>query len=451
MRLVPRREYIILLAGDILVFVVALWLTLFFRHFTFPVPEVFLQHLLPFSLLFVVWVAIFFLAGLYGKHTRLFRSRLPAAIFYTQVINVIIAALFFFFVPIFGIAPKTILVLYLLISFVLIFWWRVGLVPTSRAVRRLEGILIASGADAQALAEEIASDARYPFSFSYVVDTKNSPSHEVIRQACGMVGEEKVNFLVADFSDKAVAAALPIVYDAAFNKPRFAFVDAADLYQEVFDRVPLSLITYQWVLESIGSSRAYDFLKRIIDIFFAFIVGIISLIAYPFVALAIKLDDGGPIFITQERIGRFQRKIRIIKFRSMSGNDEGNYGKKGHSALAVTRVGKWLRLLRIDELPQIWNVLSGDLSLVGPRPELPKLASQYSARIPYYNARHLVSPGLSGWAQVKHDQHPHHGADMVETKTKLSYDLYYLKHRSLLLDIYIILQTVKIIFTARGS
>ena len=117
----------------------------------------------------------------------------------------------------------------------------------------------------------------------------------------------------------------------------------------------------------------------------------------------------------------------------------------------MTRVGKWLRVLRIDELPQLLNVLRGDLSLVGPRPELPPLAAQYSARIPYYNARHLIAPGLMGWAQLRHDRHPHHGADVAETKEKLSYDLYYLKKRSLLLDLFIILQTVRLILTAKGT
>jgi lipopolysaccharide/colanic/teichoic acid biosynthesis glycosyltransferase len=228
-------------------------------------------------------------------------------------------------------------------------------------------------------------------------------------------------------------------------------MDVVDLYQEVFDRVPLSLTRYAWVLDQIGASRTYDALKRAIDILGALLLGTFSLIAYPFVMIAIKLDDGGPAFIVQERVGRFQRPIRVPKFRTMTGNDSGEYGDNGRSKLVVTRVGKWLRLLRVDELPQLWSVLRGDLSLVGPRPELPALAAQYSARIPYYNARYLVAPGLTGWAQVKHDRHPHHGAAMEETKEKLSYDLFYLQHRSFLLDLLILFQTVRIIVTARGS
>ena len=266
-----------------------------------------------------------------------------------------------------------------------------------------------------------------------------------------MAEEDDVTFLVVDLSDKAVAAALPIIYDAAFHKHRFSLLDATALYQEVFERAPLSLINYEWVLANVNASRVYDIVKRVIDIVCATLGALVSLLFYPFIMLAIKFDDGGSIFIVQERVGRFQKPIRIFKFRSMSGNDEGNYGSTGKSKLTVTRVGYWLRLLRLDEFPQLWNVVRGDLSLVGPRPELPALAAQYNARIPYYNARYLVAPGLTGWAQVRHDRDPHHGTDIAETKTKLSYDLYYLAHRSLLLDIFIMLQTIRIFVTARGS
>jgi lipopolysaccharide/colanic/teichoic acid biosynthesis glycosyltransferase len=215
--------------------------------------------------------------------------------------------------------------------------------------------------------------------------------------------------------------------------------------------VPLTLINYEWILSNLSASRFYDALKRPIDVIASAIIGTVSLVFYPLVMLAIKLEDGGDIFIKQERVGRFQKPIHIYKFRSMTGNDQGNYGAEGRSELRVTRVGRWLRVLRLDELPQLWNVFRGDLSIVGPRPELPALAQRYSECITYYNARYLVSPGLTGWAQMKHDRHPHHGADVEETRAKLSYDLYYLKNRSLLLDIFIMLQTLRILVTAKGT
>lgn len=451
MTLVPKREYLVLLAGDVAVFLVALYITLVVRYLALPPYALLRLFIVPFLLLFAAWVVIFFLAGLYGRHTRLFRTRLLATIVYTQILNVIVAALFFFIVPAFGIAPKTILFLYLLISSAFIILWRVSLFPRVSLGRKMKGILIASGPDAHALAEEIRHDGRYPFVLDSTLDTARATPVEVIREALRAMEDETMAFLIVDFSDSAIAASFPIMYDAAFRKHRFALVDAVELYQEMFECVPLSLLRYEWILENVSSSRVYDGLKRIIDVLAAFILGLVSLVFYPFVALAIKLDDDGALFIIQTRVGRFQQPIRIIKFRTMSGNDEGNYGRRGVSDLKVTRAGYWLRLLRIDELPQLWNVLRGDLSLIGPRPELPALANLYSARIPYYSARYLVAPGLSGWAQLKHDRDPHHGADIEETRTKLSYDLYYLKHRSLLLDLYILLQTFRILFTARGT
>src|SRR3989344_5205365 len=333
MSLVPKREYVVLLLGDVAVFIASLWVTLALRYLSVPSPKLFKLHLVPFGFLFAAWAGIFFLAGLYGRHTRLFRSRLAATIFYTQIVNMALAALFFFFIPAFGLAPKTILLLYLVVSFPLIFLWRVMLYPHVRSRKRLRGVLLASGPDAHALAQEIAGDARYPFAFEYVVDTAHAPSHEVIQQACRVAEEDDVTFLVVDFSDKAVAAALPIIYNAAFHKRRFSLLDAAELYQEVFDREPLSLINYEWVLANVSASRIYDVLKRVIDILCAVLGALLSLVFYPFVILAIKLDDGGNVFIVQERVGRFQKPIRIIKFRSMSGNDEGNYGTSGKSSL----------------------------------------------------------------------------------------------------------------------
>ena len=450
MNLVPKREYLVLLAGDTAVFFASLWLTLYARHFSAPSGELLRLFLPPFLFLFAVWIIFFFLAGLYSRHTRFFRSRLFATILYTQIINIALAALLFFLVPAFGIAPKTILFLYLLISSALIVLWRAYVYPRLPAGAKLKGILVASGPDAEALVEEIKNDDRYSFTLE-AVDTSRASKAEVIRESLRALESEEVAFLVVDFSDKAIEAAFPIMYDAAFQKNRFALVDAVELYQEMFECVPLSLLQYEWILENVSSSRVYDSLKRLIDVLFGLIVGLISLAFYPFVALAIKLDDGGALFIQQVRVGRFQQPIKVWKFRTMSGNDQGNYGQSGVSKLTITRVGKWLRMLRIDELPQVWAVLRGDLSLVGPRPELPALAAQYSARIPYYSARYLVAPGLTGWAQIKHDRDPHHASDFEETRAKLSYDLYYMRHRSLLLDIYILLQTFRIVFTARGS
>lgn len=449
MTLVPKREYLILLVGDLAVFAASLWLALALRYLEAPSDETIRLHVLPFAILFATWVGVFFLAGLYSRHARLLRARLFSTLFYAHLANILIAALFFFFIPFFGIAPKTILLLYLIVSSILILVWRSSVYPRIRSKRAFKGLLIASGPDAEVLAEEVQKDARYPFSFTHVIDPAHSQPHEVIQQACRVLADDDLAFMVVDMSDSSITSTLPIVYDAAFTKKRFALVQVSDLYEEVFDRVPLSFVRYEWVLSNLAASSLYDVVKRVLDIALASVIGLLSLVFYPFVALAIKIEDGGPIFITQRRVGRFQQPIDVVKFRSMTGLDSDEEAMQ--STKKVTKVGAVIRRLRIDELPQLWNVLKGDLSLVGPRPELPSLAAHYSARIPYYNARYLITPGLTGWAQVLHDRHPHHGTDVAETKEKLSYDLYYLKHRSFLLDFYTLFQTVRIVLTARGA
>ena len=139
-----------------------------------------------------------------------------------------------------------------------------------------------------------------------------------------------------------------------------------------------------------------------------------------------------------DRIGKGGKKIKIVKFRSMTEGDGWVDNDK-----KVTRVGNFLRKTSIDELPQLWGVLKGDQSLIGPRPELPELVEKYSKEISYYNIRHLHKPGLSGWAQISQENAPHHTTDIESTKEKLSYDLFYIKHHSFVLDLKIALKTIR--------
>jgi lipopolysaccharide/colanic/teichoic acid biosynthesis glycosyltransferase len=164
------------------------------------------------------------------------------------------------------------------------------------------------------------------------------------------------------------------------------------------------------------------------------------------VFFAIKLEDRGPIFYSHLRVGKYGRPFPVYKIRSMENlpTNEVKETKK------VTRVGSFIRKTRIDELPQLWNVLRGDVSLIGPRPETPALVKEYIATVPFYNIRHIVRPGLSGWAQTQQHEVPKFGVDIKQTKNKLAYDLYYLEHTSLLTDISIILRTLKVLVGKSG-
>ena len=449
MRFFNRKEPLVLLLGDLFFFLISLWLTLLIRNGEAPSEELFYTHLTPFAVLFAAWVLVFYIAGLYEKHTVILKNRLPSVLARTQLTNSGLAVAFFYLVPFFGITPKTVLFIYLFVSFALILFWRmygyffVGRRPVNNA------ILIGSGEEMKELVNEVNNNPVYNLRFISSVDLNRSDENGFWKEIVAKIYSEGVSVIAIDLANDNVEPILPHLYNMIFSNVNF--IDMHKIYEDIFDRVPLSLLRYNWFMENISTTprAVYDLLKRLMDVSLSFILFAVSLLAYPFVWLFIKLDDGGPLFIVQERIGEGNKIVKILKFRSMSRDDRGDYaGAKEPNT--VTKVGRFLRKSRIDELPQLINVLKGDLTLIGPRPELPALARKYSEEIPYYNVRHLVRPGLSGWAQIYHDRHPHHGADTEETKNKLSYDLYYIKNRSFLLDIKIALRTLKTLVSMAG-
>jgi len=453
MKVVNNKEPWLLFIGDILVFIISLWLALTVRFGEMPSGVAFLDHLLPFSILFVIWFLIFFIAGLYEKHTITFKSRLALRVFNAQIFNSFLAVVFFYFVPYFGITPKVILFIYIIISLVLIFVWRAYGHNLFGLKVREKAIIFGHGGEIDSLLKEVNNNPRYGLEFVSSFDLDKVKEINFQKDIMDKISSLNVSVVAIDLENDVLKKDLPRFYNLLFSKVRF--VDINSLYEDIFDQVPLSSVGYSWFLEnvSLSTSITYDAFKRLADFFISLVFGVISLIFYPFIYLAIKLDDGGSIFIVQDRIGKNNRAIRLKKFRTMTFNDNEQVGPSadGKKENKITRVGMFLRKSRLDEIPQLWSVLRGDLSLIGPRPELPALAQVYEKEVPYYNVRHLIPPGLSGWAQLYHENHPHQGANTKETKNKLSYDLYYVKNRSLFLDLKIALKTIKILLSQTGK
>lgn len=449
MNIVRKKEALVLFVGDIFVLLLSLYLALTLRYGRLPSAEIMQGHIIPFSILFLVAVLIGFIAGLYEKHTLVLKRKLPIILTQVQIANALVSIAFFYFIPYFVITPKITLFIYLVISLIIMVAWRMSVAQTFGARRKYHSLLIAQGREAHDLYEEINQNPRYGTTFIKWIDTSLNPiSGQEIRD---IITNNKISLVVADFSHQKVDEIMPILYSLIFSGVQFA--DVQKLYEEIFDRVPLSFVNDSWFIENISSSpkTSFDIFKRLTDIVISALAGFASLIFYPFVYIAIKLDDRGHIFIHQERVGRNNTPIKIRKFRTMTVNDQGRYGVDGGRENKVTRVGKFLRKSRIDELPQLWNVLFGDISMIGPRPELPNLVKHYEDNIPYYSVRHIIKPGLSGWAQIYHENHPHHSRAVTETQEKLSYDLYYVKNRSLLLDLKITLQTLKTLISFAGK
>ena len=446
-----RRRIAILLLGDILLLYVSLLVTTSSSGFFAYHNKIFFsEHVIPFSFLIALWVVVFFIAGLYDKETLFFRKKLPSVLFNTQIINSVLGIAFFYLVPFFRITPKTNLFIYLVISFLTILIWRLYGTKIFSNGKKQKTLFIGSGVDFEELVREIANNNHYNIDVVQAVDIQKYKAEQIVPLE-GLTDEiptRGILLVVIDMGNPYIETVVPKLYNLLFSHVRF--LDMHKVYEEIFQRVPLSLIHYKWFLEhvSVSSYVTHDFFKRFMDIAIGFFLGILSLIVYPFVFLAIKLDDGGKIFTLQRRVGKNNQIIRILKFRTMNFDDGGKW--ETGAVNNVTKVGQFLRKTRIDELPQLWNVLQGSISLIGPRPEFPEPVNHYNKKIPYYNIRYLVKPGLSGWAQILHEKHPHHGTDIEETAAKLSYDLYYIKNRSIMLDIEIALKTVRILLSRRG-
>jgi sugar transferase (PEP-CTERM system associated) len=240
----------------------------------------------------------------------------------------------------------------------------------------------------------------------------------------------------------------------ALSHCRFAGLPVTD-YLDFCERETKRLSVDDLSHDRIALCRGYNFgylsnrLRRLMDIGLALILFASSAPVFALAALAIKLQDGGPIFYRQARIGLGGKTFSVLKFRSMRVDAEGN----GVPAWAVERdsritgVGRVIRKLRIDELPQFLNVLRGDMAMIGPRPERPYFVQQFSQTIPFYDCRHVVKPGITGWAQVSF----RYGASPEDTKRKLSYDLYYVKNRNFFLDIVILIKTVGVVLRGEGA
>ena len=225
------------------------------------------------------------------------------------------------------------------------------------------------------------------------------------------------------------------------------------LYQDLTGRVPVSHLGKDWFValpaNVKSTARTYLVAKRLLDIVLALTVLAVTAPIMLLVALAIKLDSPGPILFNQTRVGRGGKLFKIYKFRSMRPDAEATLGAvwAKHGDPRITSVGRILRKSRLDELPQMWNLLVGDMSFVGPRPERPEFDEKLDREIPFYKARRAVRPGLTGWAQVRHG----YGNTMADALRKVEFDLYYIKNESVYLDLMIILRTVAVVLKLGGT
>ncbi|MEK7606492.1 MAG: sugar transferase [Patescibacteria group bacterium] len=441
MTVVNKKEPFILGIGDLLILVGSLVGALFLRYGSLPADELLIVHLVPFSIIFVYSIVVFYASGLYGRTINLSRSALPGIIVRAQIANGLIAVSLFYFIQAFNVTPKMNLFLYLGLSSAFLVLWRINTYSLLSLRKKQPALVIGEGFETDELVSEINISQRSGLYCKEKISPQSSPEQLSDLFSNG----NRFRYIVADFNDERIDALLPVIYKNLF--PEASIIDIHQLYEDIFDRIPLSCMNYAWIMKHISSisPKVYDAGKRLIDVILSLVVGFFALFFYPFVTIAIKIEDGGPVFIRQERIGKFNKPIFIYKYRSMASSDRGVWLPENENK--VTRVGKFIRKSRIDELPQALSVLKGDMSLIGPRSDIVDLGRRLENEIPYYSVRTVIKPGVSGWAQTNQEKPPQ---SVEETKIRLSYDLYYVKHRSLSLDLLITLRTAKTLLSRAG-
>ena len=313
-------------------------------------------------------------------------------------------------------------------------------------VRKQKILFVGENSYTKDLLESIKNDDQYKL-MGFLKDEKDETLQKIVLKMCA-VG--KIDIIV-DFGEDLLKDPKLVDILLQYKLSGLQFYNYLEFYEMYENKLPVSHLSSKWFLENSGFEIYYNNFnlraKRLLDLIFAIIIGICTLPLMIMAAIIVKIESKGPIFFVQERIGEGNKKFNIVKFRSMTTDAEKNgpqWASKNDNR--VTRWGKIMRATRIDELPQLWNVLRGEMSFVGPRPEREYFIKQLEKEIPYYNLRHTVKPGLTGWAQVMYP----YGASVEDAYRKLQYDLYYIKHHDIIFDIKVLLKTITIVIFGKG-
>ncbi len=429
-------KMLILAAGDLLAAYLALALALLIRYDQASFALHWAEHVRPFTVVFAVWFVVFYIVGLYDFDALRSRIELGARAAEGLFAALFISVAVFYAAPGFGIAPKTNLVLTVVVYAALFFGWRTFTLHLfSRERFRLKTLFLGGGREAATLCEILAANPHLGYTCVAVLDADADaelPKCDVIVVARGLQGSPELTARLYRKFFEAVTV-----------------VDLPTFYEKIRHSVPESALDERWIVDNLAGQEAtvYEHGKRLFDLACAALLAVPTAVVAPLAALVIWLDDRGPVLYRQARVGQGGRVFTIVKFRTMRVDAE-----KAGAAFAqerdprITRVGRFLRASRLDELPQLWNILRGEMSFVGPRPERPEIESELATTIPLFPVRHLVRPGLTGWAQVSAP----YAATREDHLLKLRHDLYYLKYRSLALDVAILLKTAYSVFKRKG-
>jgi len=452
--LIFRWRRLFLFLGDVVLFYAALWLALTARRFTIVPWDFFLQHVKVFSIFLPVWTGVFYVMGFYDLRRINRLVNLINTSLISFVVNLAAAsAVFYAFYLQLGLTPKTHLLLTVIFLHVLATLWRR---VWTRVV--LSKILVQKVAflGTNQLIEEIKRDLPVTPHLGFTVvplpemqNVSSSDGYWRPNGRCCVDLASKVDVLVVDAEEAERNPAVGGLMMSTAVMEEIPIITHLDFYEDLYGKIPPdSAAKPSWLLSNVlhKSNQFYAVFKRALDLVGAAIGLILTLPLTLAAYIAIKIDGGfeRPVFFVQKRVGHLGRRFIIWKFRTMviGASKAGPLYKEESGDSRITKLGSFLRSTRLDEIPQLWNVLKGDMSLVGPRPEWTREVRILELSVPHYHLRHLIKPGVTGWAQINY----HATSSQAESVEKLHYDLYYVKNMSLALDLGIILRTFRRIF-----
>jgi exopolysaccharide biosynthesis polyprenyl glycosylphosphotransferase len=438
-----RSKKIAVMIADFLILALSLLLALALRRLVWPDWSFFLRHFLFFLPIFLIQLAIFYIAGLYDFSLMMKARSLLARLGNSVLASTAAAVAYFYLFPDQDLTPKTTLIIFAAVSLVLLFSWRqISTRLSGHYLPKIKIGVIGLDKHINNIRQEIANRPYLGLELAASFDLEQEMAG--IKEEIIIKGVSRLIISSRDIEARPkISAQLLDCLDLSLS-----FTELSDFYEQISGKVPLDEIDRLWFLDNVKENgrRPYNIAKRAEDLTTSLIILLISLPFWPFIALAIKLESKGPILFRQTRLGRNGKTFDILKFRTM--REEGNdRSMTADNDQRVTNFGKFLRNTRLDEIPQMINIIRGEMSLIGPRPERPELVEELAIKIPYYRTRLLIKPGLTGWDQVSGQ---YHSASIEDTYEKLQYDLFYLKHRSFYLDSTILLKTITTVLGKMG-
>jgi len=431
-----KLRQIVLVFGDIIFAYIALVLTCYIGFWGNFSWETFYEHIFPFSLLYFFWFILFYIFGLYDLNLIRPKLELLARAGQCFLVCLLIGLGFFYLMPLFSISPKTNLVINILIFGILFLVWRRLFYQIFSSVYLQNVAFLGKNPLAEKLAKVIENQPQLGYKLIGFLDLEKNLYPQLKRK--------KIEVLIIAHK---FASSSKLTQDLYKCLPlRINFLDLSQAYETLLYKIPIDFVSQTWFLENLseGDKKMYDKIKRFDDVILTSLIMIITSPLWLIFALLIKLEDKGPIFYKQKRVSKDGENFWLTKFRSMKVNAENGKAKWAEKDdPRITKIGKFLRRVHLDELPQMLNVLKGDISLVGPRPERPEFVKKLEKEIPHYQLRHIIRPGFTGWAQIKF----RYGRTIEDSHEKFQYDLYYIKNRSLFLDLGVLLKTFQLFFT----